>query len=559
MTAFARRFWAGLGGVFLLTSILVSNRFLEASFGRAPGSLNWGPTVFRILLAFHGLALLLVPRLAGAGGGQVSGVRRSGDRVNYAVLAGILAVSAILRIPGLNSCMWLDEVLTMVRFVRPDVKEILTSFPDQNQHMFYSLLAHFAVRILGEQVWVVRLPSVILGVASIWALFLLGRYLIGEKGALLACGLMAVSYHHIWFSQNARGYMGLLFFTILATWLWLEAMDQDRWRAWILYAIAIALGAWIHMTMLFVVAAHAMIFLVAWLSTGREPGRLRKAAVGFVLAGTLGLQLYALALPQFLASAASEVSPPSEWTNPLWVVTEGLRSLRIGFAAGALLLPGGVLLAAGWYDLFRRQRRAAWAMVLPAVMGGGAMLLLGHNLWPRFFFFSMAFALLLAVNGALVLSQAFRAIPMFRQSWSNALGFGLAGLMILASAITVPRVYALPKQDFSGARAYVEQERVPGDAVLVAGLAEHAFSLYYAPSWTPVRSARELADAQAKASRTVVVYTLPIELRAAEPELWNAIQASFETERIFWGTLGGGEVYVCRQREHAERAQAEAH
>jgi mannosyltransferase len=546
-----------LGGVFLLTSVLVSSKALEAAFGRAPGSLSWGPALFRILLAIHGLALVSVPFLAGKSDHPSQPVAPTSDRRSYAILAGIMAVAAILRIPGLNSCMWLDEVLTMVRFVRPGVKEILTSFPDQNQHMLYSLLAHAAVRIFGEQVWVVRLPSVLFGVASIWALFLLGRYLIGETGALLSCGLLAVSYHHIWFSQNARGYMGLLFFTILSTWLWLEATDRGRWREWLLYALAIALGAWIHMTMLFVVAAHALIFVASWFLGDRRVTRLAKALAGFALAGTLTLQFYALALPQFLASAAGEVSPPSEWTKPWWVVTEALRSLQIGFAAVAVLAVGGALVAAGSIDLLRRHARAFFAMVLPALMGGAAMLTLGHNLWPRFFFFSMAFGVLLAVDGALVLARLLTFAPAFPMKWANAAGLGLAGLMILASASTVPRAYA-PKQNFTGARAYVEQELSSGDAVVVAGLAEHAYSLYYAPSWKTVRTARELAQTEAQAHHTFVVYTLPIELRAAEPELWNAIQSGFETERIFWGTLGGGEVYVCRERDGTPRARAEA-
>ena len=183
----------------------------------------------------------------------------------------------------------------------------MSSFPDQNQHMLYSLMAHISLSIFGEHVWALRVPSVLFGVASIWALFLLGRRLIGERPALLACALMTVSYHHIWFSQNARGYMGLLFFTLVATWLWLEAMDDDRWSTWVRYAVSIALGMWIHMTIVFVVAAHALIFLFVWLSSGRAPKRLGRAVAAYGLATTLSLQLIAIALPEFLRTGIGEV------------------------------------------------------------------------------------------------------------------------------------------------------------------------------------------------------------------------------------------------------------
>jgi hypothetical protein len=90
------------------------------------------------------------------------------------------------------------------------------------------------------------------------------------------------------------------------------------------------------------------------------------------------------------------------------------------------------------------------------------------------------------------------------------------------------------------------------------GLAEHVYPPYYAPSWPVARTRDELAALRANNGRTFVVYTLPIELRAAHPDLWSAIQADFETERIFWGTLGGGEVYVCRDRNSAHQARFQA-
>jgi hypothetical protein len=539
--------------VLLAASFRLSNVFVERAFGREAGSLAWGPELFRILLALHGLALVaasFIPRRAVPAAGRLTVGRRP-----LAVLGGLTVVAVALRIPGLNSCMWLDEVLTMVRFARPPVGVILSSFPDQNQHMLYSLLAHAAIRIFGEQAWALRLPSVVLGVASIWALFFLGRRLVSENEALLACALMTVSYHHIWFSQNARGYMGLLFFTLMATWLWLEAMERDTWGAWMGYTVSIVLGMWIHMTIVFVVAVQAVIFLFVRVGQGRQPVRFGRAAAAYLLCGTLTLQLFALSLPEFLRTGLAEVSPPSEWTNPLWVIHESLRSLQVGFAALAVVLCGGFMVAAGWVDILRRQPRAAWAMVLPGIAGGGSMLLLGHNLWPRFFFFCMGFALLIVVHGAMQVARLVRLIPRFNGNRAEKLGYALAGAMIVASAITVPRVYALPKQDFTGARDYVEREMRPGDAVVVVGLAEHVYPPYYAPSWPVASTAAELAALRPATGRTFVVYTLPIELRAVHPDIWKTVAENFKTDFVFRGTLGGGEVYVCSAENGTSQAR----
>jgi hypothetical protein len=223
--------------------------------------------------------------------------------------------------------------------------------------------------------------------------------------------------------------------------------------------------------------------------------------------------------------------------------------LRIGFAGTAILLGGGVLVAAGLLDILRRQPRATAALILPAVMGGGAMLALGHNLWPRFFFFSMGFGLLIVVHGAAELPR-FLLQPRRRDldAWAARAGYGLAALLILASMTTVPRAYALPKQDFTGARDFVKGQLGPDDKVIVVGLAAHAYTEYYAPQWPAVSSAKELAGLPRNGGRIFVLYTLPIEIQGAHPDLWRDIEAGFETVKVFPGTLGGGEVYVSRDR-----------
>jgi hypothetical protein len=240
------------------------------------------------------------------------------------------------------------------------------------------------------------------------------------------------------------------------------------------------------------------------------------------------------------------------------VIKESLRSLQIGFAGIAVVLCGGILVAVGWLDLLRRTARAAWAMVLPGIIGGTLMLIVGHNLWPRFFFFCMGFALLITVHGAMELPRRLGTITMI-SGWTEGLGYALAGLIIAASAVTVPRCYALPKQDFTGAMVYIEQQRRPGDAVVVVGLAEHVYPTYYAPSWPVARTPEELAALRSQTGSTFVVYTLPIELRAVHPGVWKTLESDFEISRVFWGTLGGGEVYVCRNRQAARQAQLEVH
>ena len=544
-----RRFRPGFavtGALLIAAALLMSGAFLERALtGQANGSLRWGPDLFRAMLALHGGVLIAAAFLPQTSCAALHGAQLLDRRA--AVIIGAFSVLGIaLRIPGLNSCLWLDEVTTLVDFARPSLAHIVTSFPNQNQHMLFSILAHASMRVFGESAWALRLPSVAFGIASIWALYLLGAKVVAQREAYLACALMTFSYHHVWFSQNARGYMGALFFATLATYFWLELLNRPGWPAATAYAAAAALGIWVHMTVVFVVAGHAVVS-AAMLVSPRRRGSAAVVLAAFFLAATFTLQLHALSLPEFLSSARHEVSMPSEWTNPLWVIAESLRSLKIGFAGAFVLLCAAALVIGGWASILLRMPHAAVGMALPFVLGGVSMLISGHNLWPRFFFFGMGFVLLIVIHGAVNAPQWIARLLGREYAVAPKIGFGLASIIILTSLSTVPRCYALPKQDFTGARDYVRRY-ARDSAVATVGLASNAYGRYYAPGWAAAESDAQVRQARASGN-AFLVYTLPIELKAFHPDVWAAVDREYEIVRVFPGTLGGGEVYVCRPRE----------
>ena len=540
-----------LGISLVLFALVFSGSTIEYALrGTSSGTLSWGPALFRTVLALHGALLIFIGLRRPAISRPPSPAGPTTDPLVWLMLCGLSLVAVALRLWKLDSCLWLDEVLTMVDYARAPLGTIVTSFPNQNQHMLYSVLAHLSLEIFGESAWALRLPAVLFGVGSLWGLFLLGRRLVTTREALFACALMAVSYHHLWFSQNARGYMALLFFSLIATWLWLEALSRDTWPLWFSYALACALGAWTHMTMVFVVAAHGLTYLLfVWRSSSLESRVGWRPWAAWLLLGTLTLQLHALALPEFFRQALHETSMNSEWTKPLWVVTEMIRSLRVGFSGVAVLIFGAAVGIAGWTGILRREPRAALVMVLPAVLGGATMVALSHNIWPRFFFFAMGFALLIFIHGVVALSS--RVLTPKAAGPTMAVA---AVAMITLSAATLPRYYALPKQDFTGARDFVESRRQPGETVAVIGLAGHVYGRYYAPHWQTIDSVAELTDLMRKPGPISLVYTLPIELAAFRPDLWESVKQNFEPTKIFPGTLGGGEVYVCAIKHVLEPA-----
>lgn len=553
-----------LGAAAIVFSIAVSGDSYARFLVGYEKDLSWGPTLFRVLLAFHGVVLIAVGWTRETSGPTRERIDDRSGRMTVGIILTLIALSVLslaLRLLNLNSDLWIDEVLTLLDFVRKPMGEIVTSFPSQNQHMLFSIMARVSTVIFGESAWSLRVPSVLFGVASIWAFYFLCRQLLGKREALLGSVLMTVSYHHIWFSQNARGYMGLLLFTLLATWSWFEALGRNEWRWWVLYAASIILGMWVHPTMAFVVAAHGLVYLVMLAlpalsgdpkgQPSLERGTRLRPIASWLLSVTVTLQLYALALPEFLAVGLHEESKDSEWTNPLWVVTESITSLSIGFAGIATVILGAAFVAFGWFSLFSKNRRAAVVMVLPALLAGVTMVALGHNIWPRFFFFSMGFGLIIVINGAMELPRMVgKFIRPLRESYAftSFAGVSAVSMLVLASLATVPKNYALPKQNYSGAKEYVELHSLPADKRVSVSLAGVVYGQYLTPHWPVVTTGGDLESLQQGPGPVWLVYTIPIELRAFKPDIWRVIERDFEVVKVFPGTLNGGEVFVCQNK-----------
>ena len=185
------------------------------------------------------------------------------EPVAWGWLTGLVFLATVLRAVALNQQLWFDEIVTLLDSARHPASRIVTQYAGQNQHMLYSLLAHVSIRIFGEQPWALRLPAVLFGVASIPALYFFARLVTTNREALLASALMTVNYQHIWFSQNARGYTGMLFWTLLTSIFFIQCASRGNHRAWILYGVAGALGIYTHLMMAWVVAGHLILYF--WL------------------------------------------------------------------------------------------------------------------------------------------------------------------------------------------------------------------------------------------------------------------------------------------------------
>jgi len=94
---------------------------------------------------------------------------------------------------------------------------------------FYFYLVLPLVKLLGLNVWAVRLPSALLGIFSVWLIYLLTQALLkSERAGKLAALLLAISPWHLHFSRGGWETNAATFFILAGVYLFLKALDQPR-------------------------------------------------------------------------------------------------------------------------------------------------------------------------------------------------------------------------------------------------------------------------------------------------------------------------------------------
>ncbi|MGD8277929.1 MAG: glycosyltransferase family 39 protein [Gemmatimonadota bacterium] len=468
----------------------------------------------------------------------------------------LLAVAAaVLRGIGLNGGLWVDEMYAVNLSVSRSLWQILTTFDGDGQHPLFAVLAHLSSAVLGQSAWSARLPAVLFGVASVPMLYLLGRRVTTRAEALMAATLLTVSYHHVWFSQNARGYSMLAFFAILATYALVRGLREGGWRWFVLYAVAVALGAYTHLTMVFMSVAQFVVVAV-WMLAGRErrKGPLWLPVLGgFTLAAALTLLLYAPIIDQVVWWFLYRPSNFAGISTPGWALGEALRVLRTGLGAGPTVLAAGVLLALGTVSWLRRSPVVLALFVAPGLLTLGGALLARGTMYPRFFFYLAGFAVLLAVRGltlagAAVARVLVRRDPGARRRLTVRIAAGLTALGVAVSLSSLRYNYRFPKQDFGGALAYLQSSRAADEPVVLVGATDYAYQDWYREPWPVVEDVAQLDAAAGDAAHYWLLYTFPRYIELETPELMARIREDCGERRVFDGTVGDGDVVVCRMK-----------
>ncbi len=460
---------------------------------------------------------------------------------------GVLsALALVLRLYHLNSQLWTDEVAALVNSFRRSAANIVTQHASFVSHPLYELMAHASIGLLGESAWSARLPAALLGTASVPVFYLVVRRVAGRPEALLAGGLTAVSYHHIYFSQDARGYTAMVLFALIATQLLLPLPAPLPLRSRRAYVLVACLGAYSVPFGACIAAGHFAVAIPAvWWHHRRDRSQaleaLRPLLVMFVLAGVISAVLYLPLIGHTVgfATSASGGGTLAASARELWT------GLRAGLGGNAGLVGGLAVALIGTVDYARRHPLALGLLAAPVVLTIVVLIALNVGVHPRYLMIALPLAFAVAARGLMVVARA-AAQAMARAGWRAPATVGLAlGLLVVAvSAKSLPLYYRVPKQDFLGALRYVDRVRAPGDQVVAAAIAGDIMRVYYRPSMPSIQTLPQLIQAETTTGHLYVITTLEGQQRPGDGPVFAQLHSRFRLVRDFPGTVEDGAMRV---------------
>lgn len=163
-------------------------------------------------------------------------------RWNWLILIAITLFAVVLRILLIERGATLDEMTSFMLFGRINLLRALTNYASPNNHLLHTLLMQGSYRLIGIDLWMLRLPAFIAGILTISVAYWAGSSLYRSNVGLVAAALIAISLPMIDYATQARGYSLYVLFFCVQIALAAALLKHPRTWHWVAFALVCALG-----------------------------------------------------------------------------------------------------------------------------------------------------------------------------------------------------------------------------------------------------------------------------------------------------------------------------
>ena len=304
------------------------------------------------------------------------------------MLAAIIALALLLRLPGFTESVWYDE-LSSTRVVLDSFKGLLRVVATDSHPPFYAAVMFVWVHLFGDSEISIRIPPLVCGLLTIVLTARLAAAYGGPSAGPIAAFILAISPPHIWYSQEARQYSLLLLLVTSCTWAFHRLRQSPSARWYVFYTVAAFCMVFTHY---FAVAYLAAFTLLAFPDRRLRTRMLWIAgAIAIVLALYLFVRWHFVSLPTKLAHLG-EFGITGPWRLMFeWFVIGGafgdpagrtmaaeLAIIMVQLTLLALLIrgllhanvaqPSGARRVTRWEEFSRRWELAFLLLVLPIAL-----------------------------------------------------------------------------------------------------------------------------------------------------------------------------------------------
>ena len=323
---------------------------------------------------------------------------------------------------------WFDEVFTLELAKLPFGEMFQMASQDTNPPLWTMLMWPW-VHLFPHTEWIVRIPAVILGTATVPLAGLLGKRVASERVGLISATITALSPTLIYFSTEARMYALFVFLSVLAAYL-----IQKR-----AYAFVALLLLATHTYGLLPVIGFYVRGLIELPKTMHKKWHLTHAGLVAAWGAWIAWSYLPKLSDLFSNSWFMRVAPPVGWPlTPLFetVTLRGTVPSWIFFCASALAL--GVIVF-GLIKIIREKNTRLFGALLPLFLGIAVAGFFGPARLKYFLFILPLAALIIAealarmpkkigaacgaLIGMIVITSTIFFIRDFRFSWDRAGAF----------------------------------------------------------------------------------------------------------------------------------------
>lgn len=445
--------------------------------------------------------------------------------------------------------LWSDEIVT-ARTSQLSIPSILRHQSEKalNPPLTF-IVTHFFFAWGGESDFVARLPAALLGSLSILLIYGVGEMLWTRSEGIIAAFLLAVSAHHVEYSQEARQYALMLFLALLSVLFLLKALQKNEMRLWMGFLLCTSLSLYNHYFAFLLIPAElifgAWVIAEKWLSYRKDSAHTPQIGAPAALSSpakqalffSLSLILVGVSYLPWVSTLEAQISQQAQ-SGTVGIPTTSLQSsLSLLSQVPAAYGGGGGIPVLLWLAVLLlgltacdRKQIALTLLWMGAPFAFLAVVGVKHSINLRYLLFTLPAYLLLAARGitcTIPLVDRLLQRTQRGRTWPVTVVPVLCVLILgAASALSVRTYYLTQKEDWRGAARHLADHMAPEDIIVADGIRYGGGG--------DARRVSEGLSYYLTSYGAATTSLLPV-----EQQLWQGLQRPRPWDGDVWGVLWG--------------------